>query len=84
MLSLADDSYLHQGRRRRWADRQRWRLDDKLAEILAEVMARAEIDERRQLDRERVEQEEQRPWDLAIADARQRWAEDRKIHTASE
>lgn len=84
MLSLANDSYLHQGRRRRWADRQRWRLDDKLPDILAEVLARAEIDERRQLDRDWAEQEEQSRWEDAVADARQRWAEDRRIHALSE
>jgi hypothetical protein len=35
----------YEGRPRRWADRTRWRLDDKLEEILAELQHRADIEQ---------------------------------------
>ncbi|MDQ1710829.1 MAG: hypothetical protein QOE45_279 [Frankiaceae bacterium] len=45
------------GRPTAWADRQRWRLDDRLAHVLAEIEARAVDDEERRLDRQRQEDE---------------------------
>ncbi|GAB3852737.1 hypothetical protein ACFPIJ_48260 [Dactylosporangium cerinum] len=61
MLELPDDLRFH-GRRRRWADRQRWRLEDKLGHVLAELEYRAAA-------QAQAEQEAQ----LEAADRRQRW-----------
>lgn len=57
-LSLELDSR-YDGRRHRWSDTSRWRLDDKLPELLHELTLRAEIDEQRRLERERLEQQRQ-------------------------
>lgn len=64
------ESWRHSGHRRRWADRQRWRLEDKLAEVLAEIERRAVIDEERQLAQERAEAERRRQWEAAMESAR--------------
>jgi hypothetical protein len=43
---LPEDRH-RRGHRRRWADRTRWSLDDKLAEVPTEIEARAEAAEQR-------------------------------------
>lgn len=55
-LSIELDSRCD-GRRHRWSDTSRWRLDDKLPELLHELALRAESDEQRRLERERLEQQ---------------------------
>jgi hypothetical protein len=69
-LELTDDSYRWRGRPRRWADRRRWRLDDKLGDVLSEVEARATIDEQADLAAERARVERQRQWERAMDHAR--------------
>ena len=57
-LSFELDSR-YDGRRHRWSDTSRWRLDDKLPELLQELTLRAEIDEQRRVERELLEQQRQ-------------------------
>jgi len=78
-LSLPDDPYGHRGRPRRWADRQRWRLDDKLPDILGEIRTRAKVDEDQHAARERAEADRRRQWEQAVAHAKQRFAEDQRV-----
>ena len=84
VLELADDAYRYRGRHRRWADRQRWRLEDKLGDVLAEVQARAGIDEYEQQAAERAEAERRRQWEQAMARARERFAEDYRVKVLDE
>jgi len=60
------------GRRHRWSDRKRRRLEDKLAHVLAEIEERAELDEQRRLAEERRAQERRRAHEQALERARER------------
>ncbi|GLZ50336.1 hypothetical protein Acsp06_65210 [Actinomycetospora sp. NBRC 106375] len=76
-MQLGDDGD-RRGRRRRWADRTRWRLEDKLANVLAEIDRR--VDDavaRRQAQQEQSRQREVR-WDEAIEHARRAFGEQRR------
>jgi hypothetical protein len=75
-LELPDD-WRYRGRPRRWGDRQRWRLDDKLRDILAEIEARAALAEERQVAKEQAAAERHRQWEQAVAQARQQLIIDR-------
>jgi hypothetical protein len=63
------------GRQATWADRQSWRLEDKLPELLREVEVRAAEAEQRRQEAARREQERVREWEAAMEDARARLAE---------
>jgi hypothetical protein len=63
------------GRQASWADRQSWRLEDKLPEVLREVEVRAAEAEERRQDAARREQLRVREWEAAMEDARERFAE---------
>lgn len=67
------------GRRRRFADRQRWRLDDRLGDVLAEVEQRIEELRERQDARERADRERQQAWETAVAKARQEFHQSRRV-----
>lgn len=60
------------GRRRNWAETTRWTLDDKLGEVILELEARAELDERRAEERRRLEQERQRAYQQQLDRTRTR------------
>jgi hypothetical protein len=68
----------HEGRRRTWSDRTRWRLEDKLAHMLVEIAERVELDEQRRLEREAEERERRaaeiraldHAWERLVADHR--------------
>src|SRR6266540_4768387 len=51
---------------------RRWRLEDKLAHVLAEIEERAELDEQRRLAEERRAQERRRAHEQALERARER------------
>jgi hypothetical protein len=68
----------YRGRPRRWADRKRWRLDDKLIDVLAEIEARAELAEQRRLAAEHAATTRRQQWDKAMAEARQQLLADRR------
>lgn len=79
VLELAGDAYRYRGRQRRWADRQRWRLEDKLGEVLAAVETRAEIDAQAQQAAEQAAAERHRRWEQAMDRARDWFAEDHRV-----
>jgi hypothetical protein len=66
------------GRPASWADRQAWRLDDKLPELLREVEVRAAEAEERRQEAARREQQRLREWEVAMEAARARFAEHSK------
>jgi hypothetical protein len=59
------------GRRYRWADRRRWRLEDKLADVLAALEDLAATDAERHRNREARQAAERHQWEQAIEDARE-------------
>jgi len=68
-LSLAHD-WAHHGRRYHWGDHRRWKLEDRLPQILSEIEQRAEIDRERQAIREQKERETRQAWQAAMEQAR--------------
>ncbi|HVW46838.1 MAG TPA: hypothetical protein VHA76_07290, partial [Solirubrobacterales bacterium] len=62
-----------------WGDRKRWRLDDRLGQVLRELETQADEAEERRLAREREEAERQRQWEAAMADAKRRFLEDHRL-----
>lgn len=63
------------GRPASWADRQAWRLEDKLPELLREVEVRAAEAEERRQETTRREQQRMGEWEAAMEAARARFAE---------
>jgi hypothetical protein len=78
------EKFHFRGRRRRWADRKRWRLDDKLPEILDEIDARAELvaEEQAAEKHERIEREQE--WERAMDSARSQFIEEQRRRLLSE
>ncbi|MFJ5591030.1 hypothetical protein ACIQCG_14870 [Streptomyces noursei] len=68
MLELG---YSRSARRRQWADRKRWTLEDVLGAVLQEVEARAVEDAQRKVDEERAKEARKARWQEAMAAARQ-------------
>ena len=56
-----------------WGDRKRWRLEDRLAQLVRELEVQAVEAEERRLAREREEAERQRLWEAAMADAKRQF-----------
>jgi hypothetical protein len=78
-LELVDDSFRHRGRPRRWADRKRWRLADKLGEALAELEARAQLDEQARQAAEQARLERAARWEQAMRVARHQYFEQQRV-----
>lgn len=74
VLELPRD-YSFSGRRSRWGDGKRWRLDDKLGELLAELEARAELARAKRAADERVEADRRAAEARAMVRARRRFVE---------
>jgi hypothetical protein len=55
-----------EGRRHRWADRQRWRLEDKLGQLVDEIESRHQRAREERIKREVEEAEKKRQAELAI------------------
>lgn len=72
-------SWDYNGRRRRWADRTRWSLEDKLGDVIKELEGRVRFDEERRIAEEREKRARQQQWEEAMAEARFRFAEDARI-----
>lgn len=67
-------SILGYGRRQSsWGDRKRWRLENRLPQLIRELEAQAVEAEERRLAREREEAERMRRWELAIEQAKLRF-----------
>jgi F0F1-type ATP synthase epsilon subunit len=64
--------------RRLWSDGIRAAVEDKLADVIANVESRAEEAEQRRLERERREEERRLARDLAMERAREHFAEDQR------
>jgi hypothetical protein len=74
VLSIVS-GWTRRGRQASWADRQSWRLEDKLPELLREVEVRAAEAEERRQEAARREQQRVREWEAAMENARARFAE---------
>ena len=61
------------------ADRQRWRLEDRLTQALGRLEALAHEAEERRLESLRREQQRQREWEAAMVNARERYADARRV-----
>ncbi|MDQ3729415.1 MAG: hypothetical protein M3355_07470 [Actinomycetota bacterium] len=59
----------------KWADRQRWTLEEKLSELLFEVETRAAEETESRREAERREAERRREWEAAMQRARERYIE---------
>ncbi|WP_414505523.1 hypothetical protein [Streptomyces sp. NEAU-L66] len=76
--------YSRSNRRRQWADRKRWVLEDVLGAALQEVESRAVEDAQRKLDEERVKEERKARWQEAMAAAKQQAVQDQLARVLSE
>nr|WP_236070925.1 hypothetical protein [Streptomyces polyasparticus] len=68
MLELG---YSRSARRRQWADRKRWVLEDVLGAVLKEAEDRAVDDAQRRVDEERAKEQRKARWEEAMAAAKQ-------------
>ncbi|WP_439655936.1 hypothetical protein ACSHWB_26260 [Lentzea sp. HUAS TT2] len=82
-LELPHD-YSYNGRRRRWGDRERWSLEDKLSDILSELEGRAQFDDERRIALANDKVRRQQQWESAMVQARARFVEDFKIKAIAE
>jgi hypothetical protein len=73
VIEFTGDDWAYRGRRRRWGDTKRWRLDDKLGEVLAEVEARAALLKERRRAEEEAKARRQQQWEEAMQLARSRY-----------
>lgn len=69
----------YSSRQTTWGDRKRWKLDDRLGQILRELETQADEAEERRLAREREEAERQLQWEAAMANAKRRFIEDHQL-----
>lgn len=69
------------GRQKSWGDRSRWKLEDRLANVLHELNLQALEAEEHRLAREREQEERQRQWEAAMARAKQRLIEEHRLET---
>jgi hypothetical protein len=76
--------YEYSGRPQTWADRQRWSLEDKLGDVLAEIEARTRLAEERARAAEEARVARRREWETAMATARLRFQEDRRAAALTE
>lgn len=66
-------------RQTKWGDRKRWRLEDRLPQVMRELEVLAEEAEERRIARERAEEERQRAWELAMVEAKARAIEHQRV-----
>ena len=67
------------GRQKSWGDRSRWKLEDRLPNLLRELEMQAVEAEERRLAREREQAERQRQWEAAMADAKRRLVDEHRL-----
>jgi hypothetical protein len=60
-------------RQQSWGDRKRWRLEDRLPQLVRELEAQAAEAEDRRLTREREQAERERQWETAMAHAKRQF-----------
>ncbi|MFG2402590.1 hypothetical protein [Streptomyces lydicus] len=83
-LLLPSAPWGHRGGRYRWGDRQRWRLEDKLHQILDEVEHRARAEHEQHLNQQRKEEDTRRRWQEAMEQARITLLQDRRVKALRE
>ena len=66
------------GRTSSWADRKRWKLDDRLPHVLAAMEQAANEAEARERERQRRQEAAQRAWEAAAEHARRQLREDHR------
>lgn len=62
----------------RWRDTSRWKIEDKLGDVLDGIEARIDVDEQRRLEAERRAILRQEAEERALQQARVRWVEDQR------
>jgi hypothetical protein len=67
------------GRQTSWGDRTRWKLEDKLPNLLRELEIEAVEAEERRLAHEREQAERQRQWEAAMERAKRRVVEEHRL-----
>jgi len=72
------------GRQSSWGDRSRWKLEERLPNLLRELELEAVEAEERRLAREREQAERQRQWEGAMENARVRLVEDYRLKVLRE
>ncbi|MEV1116126.1 hypothetical protein AB0I91_13725 [Actinosynnema sp. NPDC049800] len=77
-------SWDYNGRRRRWADRTRWSLEDKLGDVIKELEGRVRFDEERRIAEQREKAARRLQWEEAMTEARFRFVEDARIAALNE
>lgn len=65
--------------RRKWADRKRWTVEDKLPALLGEIDSRVQAARDRRVAAEQEQQRRRIDWEAAMDRARARYQEDRRI-----
>lgn len=63
----------------KWADRQRWNVENKLGEVLAEIDGRVKAEQDRIAAKEQARLQRQHDWEVAMSKARAHFQEDRRI-----
>jgi hypothetical protein len=67
------------GRQKAWGDRSRWKLEDRLPNLLREVEVQAVEAEERRLAREREQAERQRQWEAAMERAKLQFIDEHRL-----
>lgn len=67
------------GRQKAWGDRSRWKLEDRLPNLLRELEIEAVEAEERRLAREREQAERQRQWEEAMERAKRQLVDDHRL-----
>jgi hypothetical protein len=67
------------GRQKAWGDRSRWKLEDRLPNLLRELEMQAVEAEERRLAREREQAERQRQWEQAMERAKRQLVDDHRL-----
>jgi hypothetical protein len=75
-LTIALSSYSRSGRQSSWSDRQSWKLEEKLPDILHEIEVRAVEDDYHAEEERRKAEERQHQWELAMEQATALYIED--------
>jgi hypothetical protein len=75
VLELDDPRHRFRSRTGRWADRTRWRLDDRLADALAEVEARATLTQQAEDAAAEAAVTRRRDWEQAMAAAHEQYTQ---------
>jgi hypothetical protein len=75
-IDALDRSY---GRRASWGDRTRWKVEDRLGDLMRELELQAAEAEERRLTKEREDAERQRQWEAAMEHAKRRLVAEHRL-----